>query len=151
MTLTQLTYVSSPFGFDDSTLASILMDARRCNARDGITGSLIVREDIYLQLLEGPAPAVDAAFGRIRRDDRHCQVQLLTRRAVSERLFPAWTMRDDPARSWMWTMEEVARGLPRQASETEVIGIFERLARETRGDCTHAADGSSGTNAAPDA
>ncbi len=130
MTLMQLTYVSSPFGFDESTFAGILLDARRCNARDGITGSLIVREDIYLQLLEGPASAVDAAFGRIRRDGRHCQVQLTSRHEVDARLFPEWTMRDDPVRSWMWTMDEVARGVPRQASADEVIAIFERLAGE---------------------
>ena len=136
MSLLQLVYVSSPFGFDEATLDSILVDARRCNPRDGITGSLLVREDIFLQLLEGPASAVDAAFSRIRRDERHCQVQLLVRRESTERLFPEWSMRDDPVRSWMWSMDEVARGLPRQAGEDEVMGIFERVAREARGEDT---------------
>jgi hypothetical protein len=144
MTLMQLTYISSPFGFDESTLAGILMEARRCNARDGITGSLIVREDIYCQLLEGPASAVDAAFGRIRRDGRHCQVQLMSRRNVGTRLFPEWTMRDDPVRSWMWTMDEVARGVPRQANEDDVVGIFERLAGEAYAGHTPNGDGTSG-------
>lgn len=39
MSLMQLTYASHPFGFDDAMLAGILLDARRCNARDGITSA----------------------------------------------------------------------------------------------------------------
>ena len=39
-------------------------------------------------------------------------------------------MRYDPVQSWMWTPEEVANGAIREASEHEIIGIFERLAGE---------------------
>ena len=58
----QLIYASQPFGFDAAMLNGILSDARRCNVRDEVTGALICRADVYLQLLEGPEPAVDAAF-----------------------------------------------------------------------------------------
>ncbi|MEO1331606.1 MAG: BLUF domain-containing protein, partial [Pseudomonadota bacterium] len=50
--LTQLVYSSQPFGYDDIMLNGILNDARRCNLRDDITGALVCRHDIYLQLLE---------------------------------------------------------------------------------------------------
>jgi hypothetical protein len=98
--------------------------------RDGITGTLIVRQDLFLQLLEGPAEAVDAAYKRISRDDRHINVRQLTRRDVSERLFAEWAMRHDPARSWMWSMDEVANGAIQQASEAEILNVFERLRYE---------------------
>lgn len=130
MSMLQLTYASRPFGFDQAVLAGILMDARRCNTRDGITGALIARQDLFLQLLEGPAEAVHAAYERIARDDRHIEVRELTRRQTDNRLFPDWAMRDDPVRSWMWSMEAVADGAVRRASEDEVIGVFERLRRE---------------------
>lgn len=130
MSLIQLIYASRPFGFDDPALAGILMDARRCNERDGITGALICRQDLYLQLLEGPEQAVETAYQRIKKDNRHLEIRLLSRRSVTERLFPAWAMRDDPARSWMWSREEVARGAADRATEAEIIAIFERLARE---------------------
>ncbi len=130
MPLVQLTYASRPFGFDEAILAGILLDARRCNTRDGITGALIARQDLFLQLLEGPTEAVDAAYQRISRDDRHIEVRQLTRRDVTARLFPDWAMRDDPARSWMWSMDAVADGAVARASEVEVIGVFERLRRE---------------------
>ncbi len=130
MTLLQLTYASRPFGFDEAMLGTILLDARRCNTRDGITGTLIARQDLFLQLLEGPRETVDAAYQRISRDDRHIDVQQLTRREVNTRMFADWAMRHDPARSWMWSMEAVADGAVQQASEAEIMRVFERLSYE---------------------
>ena len=126
----QLIYASRPFDFDEGTLVAILTVARSLNARDGITGALICRADLYLQLLEGPQETVDAAYQRIIRDRRHLDVRLLSRRDVAERLFPAWAMRNDPARSWMWTREEVSAGAVDRATGPEAVAIFERLARE---------------------
>uniref|UniRef100_Q07LL8 BLUF domain protein n=1 Tax=Rhodopseudomonas palustris (strain BisA53) TaxID=316055 RepID=Q07LL8_RHOP5 len=130
MPMIQLIYASQPFGFDEAALAGILMDTRRCNERDGITGALICRGDLYLQLLEGPQEAVEAAYQRIERDHRHLEIKLLSRRTVTERLFPAWAMRDDPARSWMWNQDEVKAGAVERATEADAVAIFERLARE---------------------
>ncbi len=126
----QLIYISRSFGFDVATLAGILLDARRCNARDGITGSLVCREDLYLQLLEGPEDKVEACFARIGKDDRHVNVRLISRATGRERLFPEWAMRDDPARSWMWSAADVAAGAADRATAEDVLAIFERIARE---------------------
>ena len=41
MSLFRALYTSRPFGFDTGILNGILLDARRANARDGITGALI--------------------------------------------------------------------------------------------------------------
>ena len=48
-------------------LAGILSSARRNNPRDGITGALICRDDLFLQLLEGPEAAVEALIAAYRR------------------------------------------------------------------------------------
>lgn len=127
MELTQLIYFSQPFGFDDGMLNGILSDARRCNERDDITGALVCRADVYLQLIEGPTPAVDAAMERIKKDDRHLDVRLLQRRTVRERLFPGWSMRDDPRHTWLWTKEEVAAGALSRATEQELLSVFARV------------------------
>jgi Sensors of blue-light using FAD len=58
MSLMQLYYASTPFGFNNPTLINILSASRRNNARNDISGSLICRADLYLQLLEGPRDAV---------------------------------------------------------------------------------------------
>lgn len=130
MAVMQLIYASRPFGFDDLALAGILASARPNNTRDGITGALICREDIYLQLLEGPQHAVTAAFDRIKRDDRHMDPLVLISCDAEERIFPGWAMRDDPARSWMWTRQQVSSGAVETASADEVRGVFVRLASE---------------------
>ena len=54
----QLIYASRPFGYDELTLTSILMQARKNNARNGITGALVCRDDLFLQILEGPRDLV---------------------------------------------------------------------------------------------
>lgn len=130
MALVQLIYASRPFGFDDAMLNGILIDARRCNQRDDITGALVCRGDLYLQYLEGPETAVAAAFTRIADDDRHLEVTRLVWAPITVRLFPKWAMLDDPARSWMWTQDEVADGAVTRASEAEIIGVFARIAEE---------------------
>lgn len=127
MALMQLTYISRPFGFDAATLAGIMLDARRGNLRDGITGVLIARHDIYLQLLEGPGKLVEAAYRRIREDDRHVDVRAVRRMRTEKRVFADWVMRDDPQRSWIWSRDEVDRGAPEQASDDEVMAIFRRV------------------------
>ena len=133
MSLIQLTYASRPFGFDEPTMNGILADARRLNPKNAVTGALICRADLYLQLLEGPKEAVEATYARIARDDRHVDVQHLVTRPIHQRLFPDWAMRDDPARSWMWTQAEVENGAIGRATEDEVVAVFERLAGEPAG------------------
>ncbi|NEU12139.1 BLUF domain-containing protein [Methylobacterium sp. BTF04] len=130
MHLVQIIYASRPFGFDQETLNGILSQSRRCNLRDDITGALICRSDLYLQLLEGPEDAITATYARIIRDDRHLEVNRLSYETVTERLFPGWAMRDDPARSWMWTQAEVAKGAIAEATPQEVLAIFKRIAAE---------------------
>lgn len=92
-------------------LAGILSAARRNNPRDGITGALVCRHDVYLQLIEGPEDAIDALYGRILGDDRHTNVELLLAEETSERLFPAWAMLDDEAPSLFWSPQDGASAL----------------------------------------
>ena len=110
MSFIQLVYASRPFGFDQSMLNGILLDARRCNERDDITGALIVRGDLYLQLLEGPQEKLLATYHRITNDERHVEVTHLVQRQVEARMFPGWAMRDDPAKSWVWSIDAVRGG-----------------------------------------
>lgn len=89
----RLVYISTvrqPFG--DADCEQILAASRRNNARDGITGLLVVGGNRFLQLLEGPADAVDRCFTRIGADPRHFAVVTLDRREVATRQCPQWAM-----------------------------------------------------------
>lgn len=130
MRVTQLIYASRPFGFDAGMLDDILLTARQRNGRDGVTGALLCRRDLFMQLLEGPREKVTATFGRILRDDRHVEVSLLWCGDAAARLFPDWTMRDDPVRSWMWDRQAVGAGAVAGATAEEARQVFLRLSEE---------------------
>ncbi len=130
MSLIQLVYVSRPFGFDEAILSHILIQSRANNPRNGITGSLICRADIYLQLLEGPEAAITALYAKILRDDRHLEIKKLLQRPITERMFPDWAMKDDPAQSWMWDQAAVDAGAVERATEAEVLAVFEQVRRD---------------------
>lgn len=124
MSMVQLVYASRPFGYDTNILASILATSRSRNARDNITGALICRSDIFLQLLEGPKAQVEATYERICADDRHLEVTPLVSDTVEDRLFPDWAMKHDPAVSWMWSPVDIHLGALRAASAVEIRTIF---------------------------
>ena len=130
MSLIQLIYASRPFGFDDLALTGILATARRNNIRDGITGALICREDLFMQMLEGTGDVVNAAFDRIKRDDRHTDISEVSTAEIETRMFPQWAMRHDPAASWMWSRDEVSAGAVEHATPSDIHAIFARLATE---------------------
>jgi len=131
MGLTQLIYISEPFGFDTAMLSGILVQARRNNPGLGITGCLVCRHDMYLQLLEGETETIEALYGRIAKDDRHLAVERLLCTQVTSRMFPDWAMRDDPPRSWFWTSDDLAKGAAQKASPLELQAIFARIASES--------------------
>lgn len=128
----QLIYRSRPFGFDIATLASILMTARRNNPQNDITGALICRQDMYLQLIEGPDDAIDTLYEKIRDDDRHLEVTLEASGAITQRMFPDWAMLDDTNPSMSFSREEVEEGAADRASEQELREIFLRIAENAR-------------------
>jgi hypothetical protein len=114
-------------------LAGILSAARRNNPRLGITGALVCRHDLYLQLIEGPGEAIDALYARIEADDRHFYVRLLLSEAMGERLFPNWAMLDDTAPSQFWSAQDVAEGALEAASSDALRAPFVRLAAANPG------------------
>lgn len=130
MDLLRLIYSSRPFGFDQGILNGILVQARQRNTAEDITGALICRADLYLQLLEGPPEAVGACYRRIVKDDRHVEVTLRHRDKAEERMFADWAMRDDPVQSWMWDQAAVASGVLETESPEAFVSVFTRLKRE---------------------
>ena len=106
---------------------------RRCNDRDGVSGALICRADIYLQWLEGPEDKVRDTLARIGRDDRHVEMMLQVAEPVAERVFGDWAMLHDPAATWIWSREEIAGGAVERSTPEEVIGFFLRLRDQGNG------------------
>ena len=107
-----------------------MFKARTNNERADVTGCLICRDDIYLQLLEGPAESVMRIYEKIIHDDRHVEVTKLVNHTVTERMFGEWAMRDDPVQTWMWTREQIDQGVVNTATKDAVLGVFSKLAEQ---------------------
>jgi hypothetical protein len=89
----QLVYVSSATpNAAPADPAAILAVSRTNNRRDSITGLLYSDGTRFLQALEGPADKVEAAFARIKQDERHRAVVILSRREIDAREFGDWEM-----------------------------------------------------------
>jgi hypothetical protein len=93
MSLKQIVYVSAARrDLDDQEHARILTTARRRNADNGLTGMLLSIDQGFLQVLEGPADAVDETFARIAVDPRHVSVRKLHDAPTDKRNFTGWFM-----------------------------------------------------------
>ena len=89
----QLVYTSRATSrFTDDALLNLLKRARRYNAANGVTGVLMVHDDLFAQCLEGPEGAVRELFGRIERDGRHQSVAVLLEQLSGARTFSEWSM-----------------------------------------------------------
>ena len=74
------------------SIDSILAVSRRNNSRDGLSGGLLFSEGCFVQVLEGPLAAVEAAFERIQCDERHSDVTVVQSGPIAARDFPKWSM-----------------------------------------------------------
>ncbi|MCO6051725.1 BLUF domain-containing protein [Mesorhizobium sp. RP14(2022)] len=91
--LHQLLYVSGaihPMSADD--IEGILKTSRRNNSVNAITGMLLYRSEVFLQVLEGPRAAVRKLYSRIETDPRHRNSMVMMERDASDRAFGEWSM-----------------------------------------------------------
>jgi hypothetical protein len=92
--LERVVYESTATGTTESimNLAVILAESQRNNDRDDLTGALAAHRERFIQVLEGPAQALDALLRRLSSDPRHRDIVVLGREPIAERLFAGWSM-----------------------------------------------------------
>lgn len=76
----------------DAEIESIFRAARANNRALGVTGALLVYEDLFAQTLEGDAEVVRTLVERIARDPRHDHVEIIDTARIETRVFPRWAM-----------------------------------------------------------
>ena len=70
----------------------ILRKSQDNNSRDGLTGLLIYDGKRFFQYLEGEEQQVRRALDRIRSDDRHYALVVLSEKETERRQFGNWAM-----------------------------------------------------------
>jgi hypothetical protein len=89
----QVSYVSrtrEPMSADQ--LLGLLLQCRDNNTAMGVTGMLLYGNGTFLQAIEGEDAVVDGLIGRILKDPRHADIELLGRRAIDRRQYAEWSM-----------------------------------------------------------
>lgn len=82
-------------------LDQIASAAEAHNRAAGVTGSLVVWNGCFLQILEGDQEVVEATFDRIEQDPRHTDIEVVAAGLIPARRFQGWTTQviefDDPS------------------------------------------------------
>ena len=73
-------------------ILKILETARQKNESHGVTGLLMVRGNVFIQLLEGEKSAVHETLKRIKTDKRHSNIKILLEGLGQGRMFKKWSM-----------------------------------------------------------
>ena len=93
MILTQLVYFSIPSeGMHQAGVDDILRVARHHNSPHKITGFLMYRHDLFLQVLEGDRRDLSRIYKKILTDKRHHGVVLVGCKKILMRHFGNWAM-----------------------------------------------------------
>ena len=131
----RLTYISTAVrDLRAEAIEDILKASRRNNRRDRVTGLLLHDGRRFLQVLEGAAPFVEAAYARILKDPRHRACVKLDERAVEARVFGEWDMacRRLDATGDASTLSQTVDRMVAQVPEPNVRALFESFARIDR-------------------
>ena len=131
----QLTYISSARpGVGQDDVDQILATSRRKNGANRVTGMLIHDGRRFLQALEGDSDLVERTFARIRADERHRALVILSQREVAAREFGDWAMaclivgsRVDRA-GMIETVDALTASVP-DANTRELFRSFARIER----------------------
>lgn len=77
---------------DAGAIRAILETARDFNKKNQITGCLLYYQGEFIQYLEGKQVVVLELFDRIKADNRHRKVSLLSHGEIEDREFSDWSM-----------------------------------------------------------
>ncbi len=90
----QIIYASTvnPKAFGTDEINKILTKARAHNSSHAISGILLYRSEIFIQLLEGEEDKVKALYDKIKQDPRHSNVTDIAVIEGGSRIFTNWDM-----------------------------------------------------------
>jgi hypothetical protein len=86
-------YISRSAGPQTSVVTgSILKTAMVFNLVNQITGVLCQGDGFFLQMIEGERSVINQLYGRIARDSRHKDVELVKFEEITQRKYSQWSM-----------------------------------------------------------
>lgn len=77
---------------DENDIQSIVDVSKTNNKKNDITGLLILRDNTFVQALEGNEKKVMELYHKIKEDKRHSKVKILLNVKSDERIYKDWSM-----------------------------------------------------------
>ena len=125
--LKQVIYVSEMTDTSSDSLTAIYDISQKNNSESGISGCLLIGSNSYLQLLEGPEPAVENLYSKIKVDSRHKKVKKLFERHIDEKLFSSWSMKFTPFSNVKWDNKEFDAGKFQNINAAAALKVFQSI------------------------
>lgn len=87
----QLIFVSSAnVGLTQSQFMDLASRARARNMDLGITGTLVLKNNSFMQVIEGDEVSVKQLYASIEKDPRHTLVSVISQGEISAREYSSW-------------------------------------------------------------
>ena len=125
--LKQVIYVSEKTDTSSNSLTDIYDISQKNNSENGVSGCLLIGSNSYLQLLEGPASAVENLYSKIKMDSRHKKVKKLFEQHIEEKSFSSWSMKFAPFNNIEWGNKELDAGKLQNISAAAALKIFKSI------------------------
>ncbi len=113
------------------SLTAIVDKSISSNTLHSITGILFFDQGYFGQVLEGARGAVEETWGRIQKDSRHHNIELLGITKIEERRFPKWSMKLFDTQEFSVTFPQFAELLAKiDNPEMKTLGVLKALWQE---------------------
>ncbi len=121
-------------------ISSILEEARSFNLENNITGLLLYRTGIFVQILEGDKTIIENLLGKITLDrKRHENLKVILKQEAKSRIYSSWSMNyrevDNGSLNlinailpWQSIINSAEQG--KQVSPKKIIQVFEKLSEK---------------------
>ena len=91
--LSQLVYVSTRKNNCSALeIEKILSACKKNNSSTDTTGVLLYSQDKFIQYLEGDSKQLLSLYDKIKKDERHEKVMMISYGPIKEKAFPSWHM-----------------------------------------------------------
>ena len=109
-------------------LTALVNVATASNKLHSITGILFFDQGYFGQILEGTRSAVEETWGRIQKDSRHHNIQLLGITEIEARRFPKWSMKLFDVQEFLVTFPQFAKLLSKiDNSDMKTLEVLRSL------------------------
>ena len=130
--LRRVIYVSEKVRSSQQDIDEIVNASAMNNPSKDITGCLVVGDNSFLQILEGPSDSIQVLYKTISEDNRHTNVKRLCDEPLEMRLFSDRSMKYNDYNQMEWSDSTFNAGNFVNMSVDAAKNIFTRISEQSQ-------------------